>query len=233
MFADLWNEGRVDELYEKVKDPQNVEEMKWLLNCHFAKVEYENALDLMRDKGTISQFIQEDALGDFYLLFSIVLWYFGRLDDSMDYAKLALETAITSGNRKLEARSLLRMVVINDNQGNYGNCFEMGEEAMKLAWELKEFHIYVYCCYNIGYAHQVVGDLEKATALYFRGFELLKDHPNERLRAAILRNLSKVRFDEGLIEQAKQLIQQAIDIQENLPYTLYWELAVIKEWWNM
>lgn len=215
----------MDELYEKVKDARNVEEMKWLITCYFAKVEYESALDLMRDKGTIILFAQEGAMGEFYLLFSIVLWYFGRLEDSMDYANMALEVARSSGNRKLEARALLRMVVINDNQGNYGVCFEMGKQAMKLAWELKEIQIYVYCCYNVGYAHQVVGDLEKATALYFRGFELLKDHPNERLRAALLRNLSKVRFDEGLVDQARQLIQEAISIQKDLPYTVYWELA--------
>lgn len=219
----LWNEGRVEELIECINEPQNVEEAELLFASYLHQMSYARSMNLMRDRRIKDLYLQEGKEAGYYLNCSRAYWYFGRLEDCLHYIELGLSVATIDDELKLKL--LTERIEVNANLGNYRLSLEEGKEAMELAREVEAHLLYAVLCHQVGYVHQVIGNLDTATSFYYRGLEILRDGNHSLLTAAILRNLSKVSLDEGLVDEAMDILLRAIDIQERSSPVVYWELA--------
>jgi class 3 adenylate cyclase/tetratricopeptide (TPR) repeat protein len=138
-------------------------------------------------------------------------WSLGRLKDAEDYYKTALRLYRKLKDLGGQSKIINNLGIISEELGKLQLAASSYEKAEKIFKRIGASRSEAYACANLGTNLLSRGYLQKATAKLFRAREIFDNIGDRHSSAYTLGDLGYIRFREGDIETAKQLIGEAIN----------------------
>jgi CHAT domain-containing protein/Tfp pilus assembly protein PilF len=140
----------------------------------------------------------------------------GDTNQALFHATKGLEISQKMGDRRMEAYSLKQIGTINEARGEKAKALELYERALSLNREKQNRLQIAVTLNNIGFIHESNGERQKALAYYLEALPISQgaEIPAEVIRS--LHNIARVLRDLGSLSDARDRIEQAINLIETL-----------------
>jgi len=137
-------------------------------------------------------------------------WSLGRLKDAENYYKTALKLYRNLKDLGGQSKIINNLGIISEEQGKLHSAAASYEKAEKIFKRIGASRSEGYACANLGTNFLSRGYLPKAAAKLFRAKEIFDNIGDRHSSAYTLGDIGYIRFREGDIEKAKELIDEAI-----------------------
>ncbi len=163
------------------------------------------------------------ALGDYWL-------HFGYATEAENWISRILESGTTFKRDHLLARALLISGFLTKNR-DLAAGKELEELALAIWVEIGDYENVAVALLNLYYFPLLEGDYELAITMLEHALDIFKRLDNQVRIAATMNDLSDVYmiFDKRYLEQARQLSEQALEIDRRIGRTsaIHWDLKLL------
>jgi tetratricopeptide (TPR) repeat protein len=138
-------------------------------------------------------------------------WSLGRLKEAEDYYKTALRHYKKLKDLGGQSKIINNLGIISEELGKLHLAASSYEKAEKIFKRIGASRSEAYACANLGTNLLSRGYLQKATAKLLRAKQIFDTIGDRHSSAYTLGDIGYIRFREGDIESAKQLIGEAVN----------------------
>jgi CHAT domain-containing protein/tetratricopeptide (TPR) repeat protein len=140
----------------------------------------------------------------------------GNTGQALNHATQGLEISRKLGDRRLEAISLKQLGAIQEVLGDKSKALELYERALILNRKKQNRQEIAATLNSIGFIHDSNGEKQKALAYYLEALPISREAENPAEEIRSLHNIARVLRDLGSLSDARDRIEQAINLIETL-----------------
>jgi serine/threonine protein kinase len=179
--------------------------------------------DLDEAQRVFSEVIREASLAEEESLHAaslanqgIVHWRKGRAREAVESLEESLVIRRRMGTLTEIARSLVNLAIIRTKQGSLGEARSLLEESQSMKRRIGDADSLAHGENALGNLENTDGRLEKAIEHYRTAAELHFQSENRAGAAVALHNQGETLLDMGCVEEARPLLDRALDLREDL-----------------
>lgn len=165
-------------------------------------------------------------LGTLYRNLGVAYYMVSKMDSAEIYLEKALQYAIKTKSKKLEAAVYGAVGNIYNTEGEYPRALEFYNMALPIAEEIQDKYRIALLQNNMGTIYLSVKDFYKAEEYLVKSLKT-KNEINDTLTLGYCyNNLAKVYFNTGDIEKALQYANKAAELFQNSGEVVYESIAL-------
>lgn len=181
---------------EILKDKNDFEQLYLLSYSYRGIGDYENALIIMNEAEDLVK-ANDYSLSKIQISKGSLFLLSGKYDDAEKYYNAGLESAKQSGNKKEEAKALINLAILDDQNGNVDEAKNKLKTSIQISEAIEDKEIEATALSELAVSYTYSGNVVEAKNNYEKSYEIFKELNHKERLSNLCANIAALYSQTG------------------------------------